>query len=85
MVAKLSGFAKFDLDIKLSCDSFMQMFNNMCAADQGFKQETFEQLLACMQKAFAEGATPPFAGDLENETYKGILQAIRNLHQSESK
>jgi hypothetical protein len=33
-----------------------------------------------MEKTFAEGATPPYAGDLENETYKAIIQAIRDLN-----
>ena len=35
------------------------------------------------EKAFAEGATPPYAGDLENDTYKAILQAIRDFNTSE--
>ena len=73
MVAKLSGFAKFDLDIKLSCDHFMMMMNNMCTADgTGFNEEKLNELMEAMNKAFVEG-NPPYAGDLENETYKAFM------------
>lgn len=82
-MAKLSGFAKFDLDIKLSCDNFCQLVNNMCTADgANFSEEKLNELLEAMNKAFVEG-NPPYAGDLENETYKAIMQAIRDLNSSE--
>lgn len=75
MVAKLSGFAKFDLDLKLTCDQFCTLVMNYSRAGDGgaFNEEKFEEIMDVMEKAFAEGASPPFAGDLENETYKAII------------
>ena len=35
-----------------------------------------------IEKAFTDG-NPPYAGDLENETYKALLQAIRDFNTSE--
>ena len=72
MVAKLSGFAKFDVDIKLTCDQFILLMNNLCLTDAGFNDEKLDELLDVMNKAFVEG-TAPYTGDLENETYKAIL------------
>lgn len=83
MVAKLSGFSKFDVDMKMSCDHFIILLNNLCMAEgTGSSEEKLSELLETMSKAFVEG-NPPYAGDLENETYKAILQAIRDINASE--
>lgn len=82
MIAKLSGFAKFDLDIKLSCELFSMLLNNLCLIDGAFNEEKFAEILDVINKAFVEG-NAPYAGDLENETYKAIIQAIRDLNASE--
>ena len=81
MVAKLSGFAKFDLDLKLTCDQFCSLVSNYSAPEAGaFSEEKFDEIMEVMEKAFADGATPPYTGDLENETYKAIIQCIRDLN-----
>ena len=83
MVAKLSGFAKFEVDLKLTQDQFCQLLMNCVCGDAGsVSTEKFETILDVCEKAFAEGATPPYAGDLENETYKDILQKIREFMSS---
>ena len=81
MIAKLSGFAKFDLDLKLTCDQFLTLVTNFSSTDAGAcNEEKFEEIMDVMEKAYAEGATPPYTGDLENETYKTIIQTIRDLN-----
>lgn len=82
MVAKLSGFAKFDLDLKLTCEQFCTLVMNYSSGADGsaFSEEKFEEVMDVMEKAFAEGASPPYAGDLENESYKAIIQTIRDLN-----
>ena len=43
-------------------------------SDNGaFQEDKFNEVVEHLEKAYAEGGSPPFAGDLENETYKGIL------------
>ena len=80
MVAKLSGFAKFDLDLKLTCEQFLALVTNYSTTDGALSEEKFEEIMEIMEKTFAEGATPPYTGDLENETYKAIIQCIRDLN-----
>ena len=83
MVAKLSGFAKFEIDMKLTGDQMVFLINSLSAAESGaFSEEKYEEIMDALNKAFVEG-NPPYAGDLENETYKTILQAIRDLNTSE--
>ena len=82
-VAKISGFGKFELDLKLSCDHFCTLVNSICSQDTSFSEDKFNEVMDVFEKAFAEGATPPYAGDLENETYKAILSAIRDFNTSE--
>ena len=83
MIAKLSGFAKFDLDMKLTSDQYFVLINNLCTADgDGFNDAKLAELMETMSKAFVDG-NPPYAGDLENETYKSIVQGIRDLNASE--
>ena len=72
-MAKLSGFAKFELDLKLTADQFAALINSICTQDQSFSEEKFSELMDVFEKAVGEGATPPYTGDLENETYKGVL------------
>ena len=84
MVAKLSGFAKFDVDHKFTVDQFCVFIMNMSNGESGaFSEEKFNETVEVFEKTYVEGATP-FAGDLENETYKGILQAIRDFNISEA-
>ena len=80
MVAKLSGFAKFDLDLKLTCEQFLTLITNYSTPEGALIEDKFEEIMEVMEKTFAEGATPPYTGDLENETYKAIIQAIRDLN-----
>ena len=82
MVAKLSGFAKFEVDMKLNSDQMVQLITTLSSPEGGaLSEEKFEEIMEALNKAFVEG-NPPYAGDLENETYKGILQAIRDLNTS---
>ena len=83
MVAKLSGFAKFDVDHKLNIDQFVVFIMNQSTDGSSFSEAKFNETVEIMEKVYVEGATP-FAGDLENETYKGILQAIRDFNMSEA-
>jgi len=55
----------------------------MVSVDGVFNEEKFNEILEVIERAFGEGATPPYTGDLENETYKAILQAIRDFGISE--
>ena len=82
MVAKLSGFAKFDLDLKLTSDQFMTLVTDYSTPEAGapLSEEKFEEIMDVMERTFAEGATPPYSGDLENESYKAIIQCIRDLN-----
>ena len=61
----------------------MFIVNSLSTGEGGaFSEEKFEELMEALNKAFVEG-NPPYAGDLENETYKAIMQAIRDLNTSE--
>ena len=79
VVVKLSGFAKFELDHKLTSSHFCTLMDSLATdGENGFSQELFDQYLAIFDKALVEGAEP-FKGDLDNEQYKTILQAFRDL------
>jgi len=72
-VAKISGFAKFELDLKLTGEKFATLVYNVCTAESmNFDEDKFNEIIENIEKAFNDG-TPPYAGDLENETYKAIL------------
>ena len=60
----------------------MQLVGTLSTDDGAFSEEKFNEIIDVIERAYAEGATPPYAGDLENETYKSILQAIRDMHSS---
>ena len=66
---KLSGFAKFDLDLKLTCEQFCGIVTSLSSEEGSLSEEKFGEVMDLMEKALVEGATP-FAGDLENEQYK---------------
>ena len=79
IVQKLSGFAKFDLDTKLSRDQFYQFVLDLCyKVDHGLDEEKYEAILQLFERAYRE-PTPPFAGNLEDETYKSITNKMRNF------
>ena len=59
--------------MKLSGDHFAALINSMCSQEQAFSEEKFDEVMETLEKAFAEGASPPYAGDLENEAYKVML------------
>ena len=81
IVLKLSGFAKFELDHKLSKEQFTDIILKITGIGETFNQEKFEQVTDALTKAFKEGVQP-YAGDLENETYKEILQSFRDFNPS---
>ena len=82
IVVKLSGFAKFELDTKITKDQFHQLVDGMCRkqgeGEQELDEERYEQVCAIFEKAYRDGQAP-FAGDLENETYKAILNRLRTF------
>lgn len=41
-------------------------------------EDRYNEVLSHFERAFKE-AQPPFQGDLENETYKAILQKMRSF------
>ena len=92
-MAKISGFAKFEVDLKLTSEQFnVLILQNICTvpptADDpssgGFSADKFDEVVGALGQAYAaEGGSAPYAGDLENETYKAILQAIRDFNTSE--
>ena len=93
LVQKLSGFAKFELDHKLSANNLYQIVEKLsrksvalsqeateekdAPEETTFSEEEFEALVSVFEKALKDN-TPPFQGDLENETYKSILQSFRD-------
>jgi len=104
MVSKLSGFAKFDTDIKFHSQQFCKFLELISSDEKEVEMEVeiqpeegeegdpviekqvhiqmevnpekFARNSEIFSKAFKEGQ-PPFAGDLENEEYKGILDELR--------
>ena len=80
IIVKLSGFAKFDLDTKINKDQFHQFVDGMCRkGDSGeLDEDKYEAILQLFEKAYRE-PTPPFAGNLEDETYKSIVNRMRSF------
>ncbi|TNV76095.1 hypothetical protein FGO68_gene10224 [Halteria grandinella] len=95
IVLKLSGFAKFELDTKITRDQFHQLVEGMCrrpinsgheastdsVSQTELDEDKYEQICSLFERAYKE-AQPPFAGDLENEVYKSILNRIRTYQPS---
>ncbi|CDW73282.1 UNKNOWN [Stylonychia lemnae] len=96
---RLSGFAKFDLDTKITSLQFFKLVEEHCTVTKeevmyitdeegnqveskqttkAIDDELFDRTLTIFERAFKE-ATPPFQGDLENETYKAILARLRSF------
>ena len=59
------------------------MISTICQSEGGFSDEKFTEVVDAIEKSYAEGGAPTYAGDLENETYKTILQSIRDFSTSE--
>ena len=79
IVMKLSGFAKFDLDTKINREHFYQIVEGMSRTTQDeLDEERYEQICALFERAYKDGQAP-FAGDLENETYKAIVNRMRSF------
>ena len=56
MVAKLSGFAKFELDTKITRDQFHQLVDGMCRnGEQELEEDKYEQICAIFEKAYKDG------------------------------
>ena len=80
IIMKLSGFAKFDLDTKISRDQFHQFVDGMCRKESTgeLDEDKYEAILTVFERAYKE-PTPPFAGNLEDETYKSIVNRMRSF------
>ena len=89
IVQKISGFAKFELDHKLSLDHFRNIVMKLSMVKDTsqindkekpvelvFSQERFDRVNYVFIRAYKENAVV-FQGDLENELYKSILAAFR--------
>ncbi len=80
MVLKLSGFAKFEVDHKMTSEHFYKMVMKLSSPLQGeetqFNHELFEKYLQVFKKALND-MQEVYKGDLENETYKNILAYMR--------
>ena len=51
----------------------------MCRLESGeLDEEKYEQICFIFERAYKE-SQPPFAGDLENETYKSIVNRMRSF------
>ena len=83
LVAKLSGFAKFELDRTLTKDQFVGLMATIYGSGETFDQEKYDSVTSALSQALKDG-TVPFQGDLENQTYKDILQAFRDYNPSVS-
>ena len=83
IVQKLSGFAKFEVDHKLTCDQFvtMSMDHVSKVEDELEQQQSFENWSSALERAFKD-EKPPFKDDQENETYKEILEVFRAYQPS---
>ena len=82
IVAKLSGFAKFECDHKMSASQFYELVLKMSSpCEEGsetptFNQELFERVRGVFQRALCDDEVP-FKGDLNNELYLNILACFR--------
>ena len=69
--------------MKLTGDQFSALVMQISTPEgQAFSDEKFNEITEVLEKAVVEG-NPPYAGDLENDTYKAIMQAIRDFNTSE--
>ena len=58
IVAKLSGFAKFDVKTKISCSNFEEIMNTISTTDEeGLNNETFDTYASIFERV-ANGEVP---------------------------
>ena len=77
IVAKLSGFAKFEVKTKISAKNFetiIQTFQQPARDGEECIDET-DKFLSIFERIGEQ----PFQGDLDNEDYKRILQTFREI------
>ena len=81
---KLSGFAKFDHDHKVNCEQFTNLIMIYVedSGEEAEQEEALEKVCGVFNKAFVEGVEP-FKGDLENDTYKELLDVFRTFKPAE--
>ena len=84
MIAKLSGNAKFDTDIKMNLKQFYFLIIHIWDGNED-DSETFDKFITYFEKSVEEEATPPFTGDLENEDYVKIQEQMRSFEPPEIK
>uniref|UniRef100_A0A7S3NUE2 Uncharacterized protein n=1 Tax=Euplotes crassus TaxID=5936 RepID=A0A7S3NUE2_EUPCR len=82
MIAKLSGNAKFDTDTKMTLDQFYFLIIHICENNED-DDESFDKFMTYFENATAEEATPPFAGDLDNEDLIKIQEKFRSFEPPE--
>ena len=84
IVQKLSGFAKFELDHKVNCSQFVNLINTHIedSGEDAEQEAAFDKVCEVFNKAFVEGVEP-FKGDLENDTYKELLDVFRTFKPTE--
>ena len=92
LVTKLSGFAKFEVDTKITKLQFFHLVEESATdviegeaaegeeapVSRSFNQDAYNQISDAWEKAI-KGGNPPFAGDLENPCYLRMLQAMRDF------
>ena len=47
----LSGFAKFDVNIELTCDQFVTLVNTLSTQEGAFSEAKFNEIMDAMEKA----------------------------------
>jgi hypothetical protein len=79
IVAKLSGFAKFEVKTKVSEKNFTAIMKALSTDDdEGLNaKENFDLYISIFERIGA--GEVPFTGDLENEQYKHILACFREI------
>lgn len=84
IVAKLSGFAKFEIDHKMTPSQFYDLVLKISSpTEEGaeaptFSQELFDRVCGVFSKALSDEEVP-FKGDLNNELYLSILAVFRTF------
>ena len=79
IVAKLSGFAKFEVKTKISQKNFEAIIKALAVdVDEGATAAENRDLYMGFFERVGAGEKP-FEGDLENENYKQILATFREI------
>ena len=58
LVAKLSGFAKFELDHKLTKDQFVNLMMSIFGSGDAFDQEKYDSVTSALSAALKDGTVP---------------------------